>query len=43
MDLAPRVPVRTEVSIYPWVEANRALDDIRTGRLRGAAVLDVAG
>jgi propanol-preferring alcohol dehydrogenase len=43
MDLAPRVPVRTEVKVYPLTEANQALDDIRTGRLRGAAVLDVAG
>jgi alcohol dehydrogenase, propanol-preferring len=41
--LAPRVPVRTEVSVYPLREADRALDDIRGGRLEGAAVLDVAG
>lgn len=37
--IAPRVPVRTEVSPYPLEEANRALDDLRSGRLRGAAVL----
>lgn len=40
--LAPRVPVRTEVEIYPLEEANRALDDLRAGRFRGAAVLTVA-
>jgi propanol-preferring alcohol dehydrogenase len=40
--LAPQVPVRTEVSAYPLAEANRALDDIRSGRLRGAAVLEVS-
>jgi alcohol dehydrogenase, propanol-preferring len=40
--LAPRVPVRTEVEVYPLDEANEALDSIRGGRLRGAAVLDVA-
>jgi propanol-preferring alcohol dehydrogenase len=40
--LAPRVPVRSEVSVYPLGDADRALDDIRSGRLRGAAVLAVA-
>ena len=40
--LAPQVPVRTEVEVYPLEEANRALEDLRRGRFRGAAVLDVA-
>jgi alcohol dehydrogenase, propanol-preferring len=39
--LAPRVPVRTEINAYPLAEANRALDDLRAGRFRGAAVLVV--
>jgi propanol-preferring alcohol dehydrogenase len=43
IDLAPRVPVRTEVSVYPLEAADRALDDIRSGRLEGAAVLQVSG
>ncbi len=37
--LAPRVPVRTHTRDYPLAEANRALDDLRKGRLKGAAVL----
>jgi alcohol dehydrogenase, propanol-preferring len=37
--LAPRVPVRTEIQLYPLRQANRALDDLRNGRTRGAAVL----
>jgi alcohol dehydrogenase, propanol-preferring len=37
--LAPKVPVRTEVSRYPLGEANEALQDLRSGRVRGAAVL----
>ncbi|WP_299400015.1 zinc-dependent alcohol dehydrogenase family protein [Pelagibius sp.] len=37
--LAPRVPVRTHTRDYPLAEANRALDDLRAGRLQGAAVL----
>jgi propanol-preferring alcohol dehydrogenase len=39
--LAPRIPVRTEVTVYPLQEANSALDDLRAGRLAGAAVLRV--
>ncbi len=37
--LAPRVPVRTEVETLPLERANEALDRLRRGRLRGAAVL----
>ena len=37
--LAPRIPVGTTVQRYPLVEANAALDDLRAGRVRGAAVL----
>jgi alcohol dehydrogenase, propanol-preferring len=39
--LAPQIPVRTEVEVYPLEEANRALDDLRAGRFRGAAVLQI--
>ena len=37
--LAPKVPVRTTVRQYPLAAANQALDDLRAGRLQGAAVL----
>jgi propanol-preferring alcohol dehydrogenase len=37
--LAPQIPVRTEVEVFPLSAANEALDSIRSGRLRGAAVL----
>jgi len=37
--LAPKVPVRTTVRQYPLDAANQALDDLRAGRLQGAAVL----
>jgi propanol-preferring alcohol dehydrogenase len=42
MALAPTIPVRTEVTVYPLEEANRALEDLRRGAFRGAAVLDVS-
>jgi propanol-preferring alcohol dehydrogenase len=43
LSLAPRIPVRTEVQTYPLTAANEALADLRGGRVRGAAVLLVAG
>ena len=39
LDLAPRVPVRTEVEEVPLEQANEALDRLRRGEVRGAAVL----
>lgn len=39
LPLAESVPVRTEIQTYPLGEANRALDDVRHGRVRGSAVL----
>ncbi|HEU4453776.1 MAG TPA: zinc-dependent alcohol dehydrogenase family protein [Longimicrobium sp.] len=37
--LAPAVPVRTEVEVHPLEHANLALDRLRAGEVRGAAVL----
>jgi alcohol dehydrogenase, propanol-preferring len=39
--LAPRVPVRTEVETFPLEQANDALDRLRRGEIRGAAVLSI--
>src|SRR5919106_1354878 len=39
--LAPQVPVRTQVTEYGLERANDALDDLRAGRIEGAAVLVV--
>jgi alcohol dehydrogenase, propanol-preferring len=39
--LAPKVPVRTEVATFPLEEANEALSALRSGKIRGAAVLVV--
>ena len=41
--LAPEVPVQTEIQVYPLAEANSALDDMRHGRVRGTAVLQIGG
>jgi alcohol dehydrogenase, propanol-preferring len=37
--LAPKIPIRSAVRAYPLAEANEALEDLRRGRLSGAAVL----
>ncbi|MBE9015672.1 zinc-dependent alcohol dehydrogenase family protein [Chroococcidiopsidales cyanobacterium LEGE 13417] len=39
--LAPRVPIRTEVQPFPLVQANEALDALRSGKINGAAVIVV--
>jgi len=39
MALAPKVPVRTEIESFPLEEANEALNRLRAGKIRGAAVL----
>ncbi len=41
IDLAPRIPVRTQVTGYALEGANEALHDLRSGRLVGSAVLMV--
>ena len=41
MQIAPLVPVRTHVQTYPLADADRALADLRDGRVMGAAVLVV--
>jgi propanol-preferring alcohol dehydrogenase len=43
LELAPRVPVRTEIQSYPLSRAQDALEELRAGRVRGAAVLIPAG
>jgi alcohol dehydrogenase, propanol-preferring len=39
--LAPAVPVRTEVEVFPLEAANDALSALRAGRIRGSAVLAI--
>ncbi len=41
--LAPRVPVRTEVEVFPLEALNDALTRLRTGKIVGSAVIDLGG
>lgn len=43
MRVAARVPLQSHVTLYPLAEANTALDDLRAGRVVGAAVLQIRG
>ncbi len=40
--LAPTIPVRTTVTTYALEDTATALDDLRGGRIRGAAVVQIA-
>jgi propanol-preferring alcohol dehydrogenase len=42
LELAPKVPIQTEVEVHPLEAANDAIASIRSGALRGAAVLKIA-
>src|SRR5881296_1427352 len=39
LEIAPRVPVKTEIETFPLEDANNALDRFRAGELKGTAVL----
>jgi len=39
LELAPRVPIRTEIETFALEDANDALDRLRAGEIRGSAVL----
>ena len=39
--IAPQVPVKTDVELFPLEQANTALDRLRRGQLQGAAVLAI--
>lgn len=43
LELAPRVPVRTEIHRFPLAAANEALQQLRRGEFQGAAVLTMQG
>ena len=41
LQIAPQVPVRTQIETFALADANEALDRLRAGRIQGAAVLTV--
>jgi propanol-preferring alcohol dehydrogenase len=43
LELAPKVPIKTTVTIYELDQAEQALADLRAGRFEGTAVIRVLG
>ncbi len=41
LDLAARIPIKTEVEVFPLEEANAALQRLKAGRISGAGVLRI--
>lgn len=41
LSLAPQIPIKTEVEIFPLDKANEALTALREGRINGSAVLAI--
>ncbi|WP_372638777.1 zinc-dependent alcohol dehydrogenase family protein [Fodinibius sp.] len=42
MELAPQIPVRSNITVYPLDQANEALNDLRDGNFEGSAVITIA-
>ncbi len=42
LEIAAKVPVKTEVQVFPLEEANKALNRLREGKIEGAAVLRIS-
>jgi alcohol dehydrogenase, propanol-preferring len=41
LEIAPKIPVKTEVQLFPLEQANEALSRLRAGQIQGAAVLGI--
>lgn len=41
LNLAPLIPIHTNVQVYPLDKVNEALEDLRQGRFEGAAVIQI--
>jgi propanol-preferring alcohol dehydrogenase len=42
LEIAPKVPVKTEVQVFSLEQANDALNNLRSGNIKGAAVLAIS-
>jgi propanol-preferring alcohol dehydrogenase len=41
LEMAPRIPVRTDVTVFPLEQAGEALEKLRDGKFTGAAVIKI--
>ncbi|MFI5174945.1 MAG: zinc-dependent alcohol dehydrogenase family protein [Terriglobia bacterium] len=42
LEIAPQVPIKIEVQLFPLEQANQALSRLRAGQIQGAAVLTIS-
>jgi propanol-preferring alcohol dehydrogenase len=42
IELAPQIPIKTDVTVFPLEQAGQALDKLRDGKFVGAAVIKIA-
>lgn len=42
LELALKIPIQTQVTTYPLEKLNEALDDLRHGRFKGSAVINIS-
>ena len=42
LPVAAEIPLRVETTVYPLEAANRALQELRAGEIRGAKVLEIS-
>jgi propanol-preferring alcohol dehydrogenase len=42
LEIAPRVPVKTQTEVFPLEETNAALEKFRSGKLKGTGVILVS-
>lgn len=41
LEIAPKVPVKTQITVFPLSQLNEALDKFRKGQIKGTAVIDM--
>ncbi|WP_213157514.1 zinc-dependent alcohol dehydrogenase family protein [Parachlamydia sp. AcF125] len=41
LELAPKVPIHSQINVYPLEKANQALDDLKQGKVNGSVVLRI--
>lgn len=42
IDIISKIPIETDITIYPLEKADAALEDMRAGKFEGSAVLDIS-
>lgn len=41
LEIAPKVPIKTQITVFPLTQLNEALEKFRKGHIKGTAVIDL--